>query len=603
MAVASVADTAAEAYADAPRAHDEGEIDRTAAGADAGSLAGGMVMVTPFVPLGAAVVLLFLYLIGLALEPSAAAVDPSTAGAPFIQATQAVLEPLRLIAREAPVTLAIFLTAIGWVVSALFLRGCHLTSPRFANGSVFDEVMQRYVSLEARVRALKPYVPDRPFERAAYEEARGLCRRLRDELTRGGPGWAIGTSYVNAWRLVHRTEEALMAVQPPEDIVADAASDELRLRDSSMHNEAYLMHQLAVGVKAFDPAARRYLSLDDATRAGATGGRDGAATGQPAAGHEPVPGALAGANGSRDEAGVATTATAIGPGVNVVTTVQLEGSDDLTPGADPRLRERQAAAVIRSVRRSINDFRDSRRDELVRLRNHLRATTTLTNVATFVILAVAVRALITDDGARRHGPLHDPIVAATAFYFVGALVGLIDQLYRESQTQSATEDYGLFDARLTLTPVLSGLSAVGGVLLGAMLLGTVGTSAVIPGEVPALAAPATSTPVAAPTAAAGPASSQSATEPRPAQGAASEASRSPGRLALADIFSLGAYGFGLVVAAIFGLTPRLFFDRLRTESNAYVKALEATSSGQSRPMVGGQPATVVSAQASVNSAG
>ena len=146
------------------------------------------------------------------------------------------------------------------------------------------------------------------------------------------------------------------------------------------------------------------------------------------------------------------------------------------------------------------------------------------------------------------------------------------------------------------------MMAVGGVLLGAMLLSTVGMSAVIPGGL--TLDPGIGTAVVAPrSAASGPSVAPSpqagAQEPKgvsaavaPSGAASSGAptsgtyqTRHPARPSLADVFSLGTYAFGLVVAAIFGLTPRLFIDRLRSESRAYIRDLQETSPAQSTASV------------------
>ena len=46
---------------------------------------------------------------------------------------------------------------------------------------------------------------------------------------------------------------------------------------------------------------------------------------------------------------------------------------------------------------------------------------------------------------------------------------------------------------------------------------------------------------------------------------------------IADIFNLNTNRFGLVVAAVFGLTPDLLINRLQNEADRYRKQLEATS--------------------------
>ncbi|MDX6477212.1 MAG: hypothetical protein QOH95_2723, partial [Gaiellaceae bacterium] len=58
------------------------------------------------------------------------------------------------------------------------------------------------------------------------------------------------------------------------------------------------------------------------------------------------------------------------------------------------------------------------------------------------------------------------IVAVSAFYLVGGLVGLVKQLHSASTGEGAAQDdYGLGVVRLIQTPLFSGLAAVGGVVL------------------------------------------------------------------------------------------------------------------------------------------
>src|SRR5436305_9440289 len=61
------------------------------------------------------------------------------------------------------------------------------------------------------------------------------------------------------------------------------------------------------------------------------------------------------------------------------------------------------------------------------------------------------------------------LMAATAFYLVGAVAGLFGRFYAESNSDHSKDDYGLFTARLIATPLLSGLAGVGGVLITVVL--------------------------------------------------------------------------------------------------------------------------------------
>ena len=50
---------------------------------------------------------------------------------------------------------------------------------------------------------------------------------------------------------------------------------------------------------------------------------------------------------------------------------------------------------------------------------------------------------------------------------------------------------------------------------------------------------------------------------------------------LGEIFNLGNYPFGLIIAAIFGLTTRLLTDRLRQQTDRYTEELKTTQAIES----------------------
>jgi hypothetical protein len=221
---------------------------------------------------------------------------------------------------------------------------------------------------------------------------------------------------------------------------------------------------------------------------------------------------------------------------------------DAAPSADVRLDahslvdahdasssdDAEARIILRDIRRSLNDFRDERRAELIRSRGRLLGTMTMTGIITYVLLAFAMGM---DKGAA--STMNTPIAAAAAIYLVGAVVGLFNRLYVESGDDAAGEDYGLSKARLLLTPMLSGLAAVGGVLITGMLSGVVDINAITPLH-------ATS-------------GSGSVT------------------LNLGAIFNLQGYPFALVLAAMFGLAPKTFLKRLQKASEQSTLDLKSTA--------------------------
>ncbi len=190
-----------------------------------------------------------------------------------------------------------------------------------------------------------------------------------------------------------------------------------------------------------------------------------------------------------------------------------------------------AREALADVHQAIHDYRDRAWDALIRLRTQLVATLGATGLATYLLVGLA----LTGHGqiaTAPTDPMSDPFVAAATLYVVGALIGLFNRLSNESGTDTSVEDYGLSIVRLCLTPVISGLAAIGGVALLAMVPSIFsGTSPLTPHPVPPLT----------------------------------------------DIFNLSQNGFALVYAAIFGLSPNLFIGTLQTTAEQYKSALKSTS--------------------------
>ncbi len=163
-------------------------------------------------------------------------------------------------------------------------------------------------------------------------------------------------------------------------------------------------------------------------------------------------------------------------------------------------------------------------------RNRVAATMVLTGFTIYMLLGLAIIV----------GAPQKAIVAAAAFYIVGALVGLFNHLRIQARDTATIDDFGLPFAQLNLTQLLSGLAAVGGVLITVMLYGAV------------------LSPIA-------PAATQVLTLQTAQQIPTPDA-----------IYDLGKYPFGLIVAAVFGLTPGLLLSGLQQQVNKYKDALTST---------------------------
>jgi hypothetical protein len=285
------------------------------------------------------------------------------------------------------------------------------------------------------------------------------CRdAICKKLVKKSLKWVTATGYINLWQEMHNAEEAMMDIVPREDVIAEALYDESRIQDSKLDTSDDLLQKLRVAVTVLDPSAKAYLQS---------------------------------------------------PPTN------SQGLNDLPKvppptGVAPVPEEMQPRSILREVRHTLNEFRNDRWEAIVRVRNQFVCTTILTGLTLYALLQFAILA-----GATRQA-----IISATAFYLVGALVGLFGRLYNESQTSKSVDDYRLSLARLVATPLYSGLAAVGGVVV-----------------------------------------TQQVTS-------------------LAILFDPTKLLPGLIVAAGFGLTPGLLINTLQKQTETYKNDLKSTAAAQ-----------------------
>ena len=178
--------------------------------------------------------------------------------------------------------------------------------------------------------------------------------------------------------------------------------------------------------------------------------------------------------------------------------------------------------ILTDVRNTLNRHRLELFNDLVHLRNLLFAAMVATGLVVYTVLGLAVVY-----------PVERGVMATgMAFYLVGSTVGLFSEVYtRSRRLRGVSDDIGLEFVRLLTVPQLSGIAGVLGVVL-TRLSGT---------------ATASGTPD------------------------------------LDEVFSLSAYPFGIVVAAIFGLTPGLLLARLRQQTDEYKEELARTGTGGEKP--------------------
>jgi hypothetical protein len=383
--------------------------------------------------------------------------------------------------------------ATGFGVGLVYLIGAafacrRLSWPSEANMSAFNDLWQKRDELATWAAEL---------EKRRAGGAAGAQRHLawlNDELALGGGTsvglrWASQAGYVGAWRRAHAAEEALLRAEVDASRIAEEAfHDQLRLTGSNIKNRDALR-----------------ANLDLVT----TGGGEASS---------PGPNALS----SSASAAASTAQTPASP-----TTPKR------APAASTRV---SAAAIAAAVRKTINEYRDDRREGMVRAKGNLFATMMFMGFTAYLGLILALLA----------GVSKDIVLAAVSFYLVGASVGLFRQLRAASARDHVlADDFGLAAVRLIHTPLFSGLAAIGGVVLVLLL--------------PPLANP---TNVGAP-------DSEEATQ------LASQPPR------LEDVFSLSKNPLGLVWAAVFGLAPTLLITRLQRQVEEYKSDLKSSEAAES----------------------
>ena len=203
---------------------------------------------------------------------------------------------------------------------------------------------------------------------------------------------------------------------------------------------------------------------------------------------------------------------------------QPECSLDKKQREKPKNRAK-ATAILSEVRHEINSFRDNVWEGIAHARNRLAGTSVLLGLVTYALLALAVFA----------GASHTAIIWAFAYFLVGALAGLFAQARTERTMDTAVDDFGLSTARLLNIPWLSGLAAVGGVLIASILDGQFTTGNL------------------------------------------------GGDTTLTNIFAGGTSSVPslLIVAAVFGATPDLIIQRLTQQAERYKGDLQSTETSQS----------------------
>lgn len=186
----------------------------------------------------------------------------------------------------------------------------------------------------------------------------------------------------------------------------------------------------------------------------------------------------------------------------------------------------EALNTLSEVQYEINHFRDDVWEGIVHARNRFSDTSVMLGVTAYTLLSLAIFTQPPPPALPS-----EAVLWVSVYFLTGAIIGLFARAQAEWNMNTAIDDFGLSFARLINTPWLSGLAAVGGVLLTSVLGGQL-------------------------------------------LGAGAEESSN-----LTNIFR-NAPSF-LIVAAVFGLAPDLIIRRLMQQVESYKEDLQSTKSAQS----------------------
>jgi hypothetical protein len=406
-----------------------------------------------------------------------------------------------------PITLGMVVTCLLWLLLAWPLS--FLTSRDKVNTRSYGLLVSRLSQLETRLLAIEATKPKLSlYQIIALEEAytnfQELDAMLYDSTAR--LPWVLGLGYVVAWFKLHRAEEALLEVEPVEIVVRGAYHDYLAISKSNMTNAKELVDRLHAAVKTLDPGMAGSVSssnqlgdvVDELHEIEGKVGKIAQSLHIEADTHN---------NNKKkdDEQGT-----------------EAHKSTGISSKPDD---EANARLTIREIRRILNEYRDLLWGNLIRGRNRLMGGIFIAGLATYVLLCTTLLSLPPAGGTLVE---RSAILAAAAYYIVGAIAGLFGIIYRESTANTSTstdaDDYGLTLARLIGTPLLSGLAGVGGALLYSAVVIQVANS-------------------------------------KP--------------LTLLDIFALGRVDY-LLAAALFGYAPSLIVQGLQQRTNKYLSDLQSS---------------------------
>jgi hypothetical protein len=426
------------------------------------------------------------------------------------------------------------------------------------------DIVDRNLDLEYTSKSKS--IPE--YQELARQKAETAIKELKDILGSKGLLWASADGYINAWNLVHTAENEMVMLLPKEEVIRNAEYDQSRLQGSTIPDSDGKLKRIQ---KALDTLSTPGTDNNKSVSANASSALQTSLAKAMLAllKHTIDPPKLTPKQQdllAQDPDGQKVLLTQDADIQHNTSQAMLDLMKNVidSPVQPSQQSEIDARIDLSQIRSDINQYSDDRWARLVNNRKIMMVTAALTGIFTYVLLVVSVLLHATVPG----------LIAATVFYIVGVAIGLFSRLYSEwSDNNTTVDDYGLVIGRVLVTPVLSGLAAVGGILMVSLLSLTLLSSPGSGGNSTSSGnATATATPAVVSTVATSGVTVQVSITQQPAP-----VSNNQSLPTLGKIFNLETNLTALVFAAVFGFTPSLFINLLQAQANNWQSQIQSNS--------------------------
>jgi hypothetical protein len=319
------------------------------------------------------------------------------------------------------IILGLIITLVLWLLLAIPCQ--HFATAKSGRPSDYAKLQRNYKVLKKQLEVVMDAANTATrtaHDKATIADIEGNLANYNDMLNRNGLPWVLYTGYVSMWDQINKVDEAIVCLLPRETVIESANYDKLRLKDSD------------------DPEFKDLLTLLD--KAINTLSSDSKCSKQ-----------SSGQNLDCElQQNLAQAMYAI-----LKKAPDMPSPSAANNGQVSQQSEQEARADIRTVKSALHNFTNERWDGQVRARNQFMGTAFLTAVFTYILVIIAILANVL--------PMNT--IHAMVFYFLGAIVGLFGRLFDERNADKVFDDYGLSMIRIMVTPLISGLAALVGILI------------------------------------------------------------------------------------------------------------------------------------------